>query len=108
VHNPGTIADQRYMNLADITVVFEQTYDAWTNLTAANALAQLDYNRNNLCILMHSVPDDLSVDGLGLIEEQMQLYAKNVFMTDLDADYYRNFSNLFADFIDALSISISV
>jgi hypothetical protein len=89
------------MDLADMTVVFEQTYSAWTNLSAAAALSELDYSRSSMAAMMHSVPPDID-GGLTPLVDQLSAATGHVFLTTLDTDYYLSFSPVFAPFIDAM------
>jgi hypothetical protein len=90
------------MEIADITVVFEQTYSQWCNLTSLRALDGLyQYDRDSLAVMMHSVPSDV-VGSLSQLISQVTSYSNHIFLTTLDTDYYHSFSPYFSGVVDAL------
>jgi len=112
-HNPGLIApnllgarnftQQSYVNLSDITVVFEETFDKWLDRENFNALQAHALNRSKLAIILHSLPD-LSKRVLDFIVEQVEDAADWLFLTDVKAkdEYYHEFSPLFEDVVKSV------
>ncbi|KAK4981133.1 hypothetical protein LTR28_004546 [Elasticomyces elasticus] len=95
VHNPGTIPDARYLLLADMTVVFENTYEVLTDgdcLPRLKALAAA-YTPDRLACIVHSVPDAIaSGAGVHALMDELKEVASAVFVTELCQDYYAHFS----------------
>lgn len=102
MHNPGFIPDERYMAHADLTVVFEQTYQTWMNMTAARQLEDLNYNRHNLVSIMHSIPE-LPAESVKCLVNHLRLLTGHVFLTTLVNEYYHSFSPQFGNFVKLMS-----
>ncbi|KAF2109381.1 Spherulation-specific family 4 [Lophiotrema nucula] len=113
VHNPGLVSptilnsktylQQSYMNLSDITVVFEESFTKWLDKSNFDALQSHKIKKSKLAVLIHSIP---TVAGkvLDFVVEQMEDAADWVFLTDVGAtdQYYHSFSGLFEGFVRAV------
>jgi len=110
VHNPGfipptllhnkTFAQTSYINLTDITVVFEETFDKFLLRENFDALHATSVRPSRLAIILHSLPD-LSKRVLDYVVEQVQDGADWLFLTDVATkdEYYHSFSKIFADVV---------
>lgn len=109
-HNPGlvspqilnskTVYQQSYLNLTDITVVFEETFDKWLDKDNFDPLQKQKIRRSKLAVILHSLPN-VSKPVLDLVIEQVGEAADWLFLTDVkDTDmYYHSFSPMFADMV---------
>ncbi|KAF2458196.1 Spherulation-specific family 4 [Lineolata rhizophorae] len=105
VHNPGMVPDPRYMESADLTVVFEEAYRTFENQNSntVSRVRDLQQDRQDLCMLVHSVPDsEMEGDQLHELVDQLQDLAGSIFLTNLAVDYYHSFSSQFGDFVRAI------
>ncbi|KAF2682317.1 hypothetical protein K458DRAFT_390806 [Lentithecium fluviatile CBS 122367] len=110
VHNPGFLApsiisdkqllQHSYINLTDITVVFEETFDKFLLRENFDALQHSKVRRSKLAIILHSLPD-LSKRVLDYVVEQVQEGAEWLFLTDVKVkdEYYHTFSPIFEDVV---------
>ncbi|KAH7109456.1 Spherulation-specific family 4 [Dendryphion nanum] len=114
VHNPGNIppsllmnsnalATSSYLNLSDITVVFEEKFDRWLNKATFDALQSHKVRRSKLAVILHSIPN-LSKKVLDFVVEQVEEAADWVFLTDIGQkdEYYHSFSGFFSDLVEAV------
>ncbi|KAF1842817.1 uncharacterized protein K460DRAFT_340287 [Cucurbitaria berberidis CBS 394.84] len=109
-HNPGLISSrilnskaiyqESYLNLTDITVVFEETFDKWLDKDTFDPLHSHKMPRSKLAIILHSLPH-LSRQVLDFVIEQVEETADWIFLTDVKGDdkYYHSFSSIFADMV---------
>ncbi|KAF2262501.1 hypothetical protein CC78DRAFT_315120 [Lojkania enalia] len=107
VHNPGTIPGiySNFLDLADITVIFEETYMNWLDAPNFNALKSF-YTRANmpksaLGIMLHSVPN-IPEDLLEWTVQQLKEMVDWSFMSSVGVtgEYWHSFSSLFVPFVD--------
>lgn len=113
VHNPGliepsllsspTFTQQSYVNISDLTVVFEETFDKWLSRPNFDALQAHRIRRSKLAVILHSLPD-LSKKVLDFVVEQVQEAADWVFLTDIKVkdEYYHSFSGIFQDLVKSV------
>ncbi|KAF2465111.1 uncharacterized protein BDR25DRAFT_241091 [Lindgomyces ingoldianus] len=113
VHNPGlvptsiltskNVLSQSYMNLSDITVVFEETFDKWISKNTFDALQKTQARRSKTAIILHSMPD-ISKTVIDWVVEQVESAADWVFLTNVKTkdEYYHSFSGLFDDLVRSL------
>ncbi|KAF2650084.1 hypothetical protein K491DRAFT_609548 [Lophiostoma macrostomum CBS 122681] len=113
VHNPGNITailaqkdvlQNSYMNLSDITVVFEEAFDKWLDKNTMNALqSDTGVRRSKLAVILHSIPN-ISKKVLDFVVEQVEETADWLFLTDVKEKdkYYHSFSTMFADLVDSV------
>jgi hypothetical protein len=113
VHNPGLIApsilnsttalQNSYLNLADITVVFEEKFDKWLDASTFDALQDSKVKRSKLAIILHSMPN-ISKKVLDYVVEQVEETADWLFLTDVKVkdEYYHSFSPLFAEVVKSV------
>jgi len=113
VHNPGFVApnlikdkkfvQHSYVNLTDITVIFEETFDKFLLRENFDALHSSNVRPSKLAIIIHSLPD-LSKRVLDYVVEQVQEGAEWLFLTDVKAkdEYYHSFSPIFADVVNSV------
>ncbi|KAF2201230.1 hypothetical protein GQ43DRAFT_463341 [Delitschia confertaspora ATCC 74209] len=108
VHNPGNIplapltttanTANTYLNLADITVVFEQTFEKWVSKDNFDQLRKLKVRRSKLAVMVHSLPES-STKLLEWVVDSLSEMAGHYFITtvkETDA-YYSSFSTAFQD-----------
>lgn len=105
IDNPGTIPDTRYLDGADVTVVFEgklETYQAENLGCAIMALQDSITDRTALACILHSA---LVGDGklrIKKIVQELQKLAGSVFVTELSADYYSSFGTCWQAFVKGM------
>ncbi|KAJ5110963.1 hypothetical protein N7532_001498 [Penicillium argentinense] len=104
VHNPGAIPDSRYLDTADSTVVFEETYSTFQERNGAKLFTAIpDSNRTQLCAVIHSVPDSVEGSDLRGFVKEVRKVADEVFITHLSTDYYASFGTKWAEFVDLMA-----
>lgn len=97
IHNPGTIPDTRYNDTkTDITVVFEDTYEAYQSKVAS--LSALPKHRSNYSYMINSVPSGMSVSSLRKFVDRLSRHAKYLLITDNEEGYYESFGSDWANF----------
>ena len=106
IHNPGSVPDVAFLNLADSTVIFEDTYHTFqtrvsNHIFSATALSKTD--RSKLACVIHSIPEDLTAEDWRGLGQQARRIAGDVFLTDLCEDYYANFAPKWAEFVEAIA-----
>lgn len=99
--NPGMIPDAQILATADKTVVFEEQYQTYINFQAAKSLAALP-DRNQLCCLMHSIPEQMPANQLDALVTELRELSGSIFLTDLADTYYEEFSPNFLTYIDSI------
>jgi hypothetical protein len=112
-HNPGlipptilnspTVLQESYLNLTDITVIFEETFGKWLDKEVMSPLKTHKIPRDKLAVILHSVPN-LSKEVLEFMVEQVEETADWVFLTDVVEmhEYYHSFSGMFGDVVEAV------
>ena len=112
-HNPGllapgilnskTVLQESYLNLTDITIVFEETFDKWLDKDTLVPLQAHKIRRSKLAVILHSLPN-LSKQVLDFMVEQVEETADWLFLTDVKEtdEYYHSFSSIFADVVKAV------
>ncbi|KAF1830628.1 hypothetical protein BDW02DRAFT_633474 [Decorospora gaudefroyi] len=111
-HNPGlvapallaspTVLQESYLNLTDLTVVFEERFEKFLDKDTMGPLqAHKRIRRNKLAVILHSLPN-LSRHVLEFVVEQVEDTADWVFLTDLMNGDYAGFSPMFADLVRAV------
>lgn len=110
VHNPGNIplaplttspsTAGTYLNLADITVVFEETFDKWIKKDIFDALRKLKVRRSKLAVMVHSMPEG-SIKFFEWVVDSLGEMAGHYFITTVDQKdaHYNSFSNVFPDLV---------
>jgi hypothetical protein len=113
VHNPGlispsilnskTVLQESYLNLTDITVVFEETFEKWLDKDTMTPLQAHKIRRSKLAVILHSLPN-LNEEVLDFVVEQVEETADWVFLTDNsgEGDYYHSISPMFEDLVKAV------
>ncbi|KAF1911534.1 Spherulation-specific family 4 [Ampelomyces quisqualis] len=109
-HNPGMIPAsilnspsvyrESYLNLTDLTVVFEETFDKWLDKDTLDPLQAHTIRRSKLAVILHSVPN-LSRQVLDFVVEQVEETADWLFLTDIKEtdEYYHSFTEMFTDVV---------
>ncbi|KAI4953745.1 hypothetical protein J4E91_002593 [Alternaria rosae] len=110
-HNPGliptsiltspTVLQESYLNLTDLTVVFEETFDKWLDRDVMVPLQAHKIRRSKLAVILHSLPN-LTEEVLEFMVQQVENTADWVFLTDSADDYYHTFSTMFGDLVKAV------
>ena len=92
-----------YVNISDITVIFEETFDKWLNRTTFEALQSHKIKRSKLAVILHSLPD-LSTRVLDFMVQQVEEAADWLFLTDVRVkdEYYHGFSPMFGDLVKSV------
>jgi hypothetical protein len=110
VHNPGlmpadvldskAVYQDSYLNLTDITVVFEEAFDKWIDADTLVPLQSHKVKRSKVAVLLHSLPN-LSRQVLDFVVDQVEESADWLFLTDVKEDdqYYHSFSSVFANMV---------
>jgi hypothetical protein len=109
VHNPGAIPDRvwNYMNLSDITVVFENTFDTWIDRTNFDTLTQFQnvstHPKSQMAIMLHTLPN-LTDSFLKCVAKQLEGMADWFFVTSVGVkdEYWHSFSPLFGGLVGAV------
>ncbi|KAH7068545.1 Spherulation-specific family 4 [Paraphoma chrysanthemicola] len=109
-HNPGLLPTSilnshkvyqtSYLNLTDLTVVFEETFDKWLDKDTFDSLQAHKIRRSKLAVILHSLPN-LSKQVLDFVVEQVEETADWLFLTDVREkdEYYHSFSGVFEGMI---------
>jgi hypothetical protein len=110
-HNPGliptsiltspTVLQESYLNLTDLTVVFEEKFDKWLNRDVMVPLQAHKIRRSKLAVILHSLPN-LNEEVLEFMVQQAENTADWVFLTDIADNYYHSFSAMFGDLVRAV------
>lgn len=104
MHNPGAVPDSRYLEAADSTVVFEETYDTFKERVKANVLRDIpDSDRGQLCCVIHSVPTNVTDSSLRDLVKDARKVADEVFVTHLSEDYYAGFGEGWKEFVELMA-----
>ncbi|KAI9733675.1 MAG: hypothetical protein M1834_003277 [Cirrosporium novae-zelandiae] len=101
--NPGTIPATQYLSLADSTVVFEERYSTYRARNSYKELRAVHEGRSRKTILMHSVPDSLTLKEDRDLVHDMRRVGANLFLTHLASDYYARFDPKWSEFIRYMS-----
>ncbi|KAI4658492.1 uncharacterized protein J4E92_006539 [Alternaria infectoria] len=110
-HNPGliptsiltspTVLQESYLNLTDLTVVFEETFDKWLDRDVMVPLQAHKIRRSKLAVILHSLPN-LTGEVLEFMVQQVENTADWIFLTDSADDYYHTFSAMFGELVKAV------
>lgn len=104
MHNPGAVPDSRYLETADSTVVFEETYNTFQERVKANVLRDIpNSDRGQLCCVIHSVPNNVTDTNLRDLVKDARNVADEVFVTHLSEDYYAGFGEGWKDFVELMA-----
>ncbi|KAF2270333.1 hypothetical protein CC78DRAFT_595915 [Lojkania enalia] len=113
VHNPGLISpsllaspsilQNSYMNLTDITVIFEETFSKFIDKPTFEALQAHRLRKSKLAVILHSMPN-VAKRFLDFVVEQVEDAADWVFLTDISVkdEYYHGFGGLFEGVVRAV------
>jgi hypothetical protein len=114
VHNPGNIplaslttspdTKGTYLDLADITVVFEEKFDKWLLKDTFDSLRKLKVRKSKLAVMVHSMPEG-SIKLLEWVVDSLNEMAGHYFVTTVQADdaHYNLFSPVFKDLVGLTS-----
>lgn len=109
-HNPGAVAptlldsinvlQESYLNLTDLTVVFEEAFDKWIDKATLDPLQDHKIRRSKLAVILHSLPN-LTKQVLNFVVDQVEETADWLFLTDVKEvdEYYHSFSDMFAEVV---------
>lgn len=91
---------ESYLNLTDITVVFEETFDKWLDRSVMVPLQEHRIRKSKLAMILHSLPN-LSTQVLDFVVDQVEETADWLFLTNVTEsdEYYHSFSGMFADLV---------
>jgi len=111
VHNPGAIPyiPWNYLDLADITVVFEEVFTNFLDAAKFNPLKTLhtDANTtiNSFALMLHSVPN-IPTELLDWTVHQMKSMAGYGFLSSVTTpgEYWHSFSSIFTPFIQRYAV----
>lgn len=106
VHNPGTLPYQtwNYLPIANITVIFEDTFASFITSKTFYALKSLEttYNlpKDRFAIMLHSIPDVPDELVVWTVKQMKQMvgwgFASNV---GVKGEYWHSFSSVFDRFV---------
>jgi hypothetical protein len=101
--NSKAVYQESYLNLTDITVVFEETFDKWLDKDTLDPLQSHKIRRSKLAVILHSLPN-LSKQVLDFMIEQVEETADWLFLTDVQEkdEYYHSFSSIFTDMVKSV------
>jgi hypothetical protein len=105
INNPGTIPDIRYLDGADVTVVFEEKYDVFQAENLRRTIMALkDHitDRTVLACIMHSALVGIEKRGVKDIVEELRKLAGCCFVTELSVDYYSSFGTCWEAFVQEM------
>jgi hypothetical protein len=108
VHNPGAIPfiPWNYLDIANITVVFENTWTQWIDSTHYNDIKSLPANSNltkdNFALMLHSVPS-IPDDLLGWTAKAMKNMTGWNFVSSVGVagEYWHSFSSVFGSWVSS-------
>ncbi|PGH09661.1 hypothetical protein AJ79_05627 [Helicocarpus griseus UAMH5409] len=103
VHNPGTVPDPRYNILADMTVLFEATYETFQQRKDEVFKNLTNHDRSTVCCVVHSVPEDVTGNSLRELVRDARTLANEVFITHLSERYYESFGSRWREFIQLMA-----
>lgn len=111
MHNPGAIPyiPWNYLDLADITVVFEDTFASFIDGTKFSQLKTFHTNanttKNAFALLLHTVPT-IPNELLDWTVTQMKSIAGHSFLSSVivPGEYWHSFSSLFTPFITRYAV----
>lgn len=106
VHNPGTIpyVEWNYLDIADITVVFEETFAKFIDAPTFYALKSLEetYNlpKSAFAIMMHSIPNvpDEMVEWIAVQMKEMTQWGFISSVVEA-GEWWHSFSKVFEPFV---------
>ncbi|KAF2877806.1 Spherulation-specific family 4 [Massariosphaeria phaeospora] len=108
VHNPGVLPDitWNYLDITDITVIWEETFTNWLDRTKFNRLKNF-HNTTNLpksafAIMLHSIPD-IPDELLEWTVAQLKEMVEWNFISSVSqaGEYWHSFSSVFGKFMEA-------
>jgi len=103
IQNPGMIPDARYLASCNMTIVFEGTYSTYQQhdfgKNIKSFLEAPGCERDNLAIIVHSLPTVLSEKDKKSMVKDIRKLAAGVFVTGLSVDYYASFAQGWGDFV---------
>ncbi|KAJ9624481.1 hypothetical protein H2203_005216 [Taxawa tesnikishii (nom. ined.)] len=102
IHNPGTVPSTLFnLSAADITVVFEDAYYAYSS--QLSSLSSLPLARTHYSQIIHSIPAKKDSSGdLQHLVDQMSQHAAYLFLTVRSMDPYEGFAANWTKFIDVM------
>lgn len=101
VHNPGRVPDEGLTAYKpDLTIVFEGMYvDMPKRKNLHNLLENSRSNRQDLGMMIHSVPIDISRGGLRRIMEDVRRDVEWLYVTDLTENVYTWYGSLMEEWL---------
>lgn len=97
IHNPGTVPDPQFnATHPDITVVFEDTYDAWQQKEAQ--VEALPKTRSAYSLMINSAPE-MNNGTLGPFLSSLSDVAEYLFLTTQEQNYYESFADDWLEFV---------
>ncbi|KAK5058782.1 hypothetical protein LTR84_011046 [Exophiala bonariae] len=123
VFNPGCVSSAAYLDLADITIVFEDTYETFRGRVASGVLPplflpqtprhkpgpRLDDGRTSvgeagkLGVVVHSVTQNISRSEMHDIINKVRKIGSTIFITEASSHFYQHFSPQWEQWIEALA-----
>ncbi|KAF2663919.1 hypothetical protein BT63DRAFT_461037 [Microthyrium microscopicum] len=85
--NPGLPPDEQYFNIADTVCVVEQKHSFWVTDDCKKRVSGIMAPRDRRCIIVHSATG-LNRSGYADLVKDVEDKAGNIFVTDIDKDYY--------------------
>lgn len=106
IHNPGSVAPSEFTDLADLTVVIEDTMQVFRSRLDQgifNAELLNDRGRESRAVMIHSIAADLDFSQRLDLVNSVKTIAANVFFTDIQTEYYQKFSAQWLDWVAAVA-----
>ncbi|KAF2273403.1 uncharacterized protein EI97DRAFT_156392 [Westerdykella ornata] len=110
VHNPGAVPEAQYFvdptfkQAADLTIIFEDTYDHWTRNADALIKATESYDRSKLAAMLHTTPQLNTTDTEETLRRVLAL-GRSFWLTQTRD--YTGIDTYFRVFMDSLNKLLS-
>ncbi|CAG8981998.1 hypothetical protein HYALB_00004866 [Hymenoscyphus albidus] len=105
IHNPGTVPSPKYLPYTDLNVIFEGPYNTFQakSFDIMAFMKSTRISKDKLVCLVHSLPQDMSLEDQGNFLKELKKLAGAVFVTGLSENYYTTFWNGFENWVSQLA-----
>jgi hypothetical protein len=116
MHNPGCVPARSYVDLADVTIVFEDTFNVFKSRLASGVLDMDSLSQSvpddttplpaleprRFGIMIHSVPGDVEETEVQEVLRHAKDIAGAVFVSESSKQFYENFSGKWSHWVDLI------
>jgi hypothetical protein len=98
---------QTYLNLANLTVIYEESFSSWQEQTTFDQVKSNNLNPSALGVILHSIPlSSISLDTVENVVTQIKQTASWLYLTDITErdEYYHSFTSFFEDFVSLVDL----